>query len=195
MDDNRFTQTYFGIEADDIYVNFGTFANWHKILAREYLSDGCSTVDFSEATLSTNKFIFPHHIKKTYYVEGTIEGQITFAASECTAYISKFRITLCKMNEDNDDSELASTNWVNADRNNDYKTLYWHSDYNYGDEIVYQFYIDVWQEKELTEYDRFYIKVEVDNSTCTDSACSCAVLMHTNDAEWEDLKVTIPFRL
>lgn len=196
MDDNRFYETFYGIELNDWNgVSFGSFSKHRKILVKEYVSDGCSTTTQSLATL-TNKFIYPHHTKKKYFIEGVAEGQITFVASECTAYISKYRVTICKVNENSSTTELASTNWQIADKDNAYKTLHWHKDYNYGDEIVYHFFIEVWdEEKELGEFDRFYIKVQTDTSTCTVSQCTCARLMHSNDAEWEDLKITIPFRL
>lgn len=188
-DDDRFYQTLYGIETDDWEVNFGTFANHNKLLVSNYISDACSTTDSSTAT-AIHMFIFPHHLKKTYFIEGEAEGQVTFAASECTATLYAYRVTICKVRDDNTDTELFSTGWVIVD-----DTLEWDSTYSVGEEMVYPFWIDCWNEEILDEHDRIYIKVETDTSTCTESSCSCAVLYHTNDATYEDIKITIPLRL
>jgi hypothetical protein len=189
----RMYETFYGIHTDDWTVDFGTFSNHHKILVKEYISDGASCTTSSSAT-NTHKFIFPHHIKKTYFIEGEISGQVTFAASSATSYLCAYRVSVCKMNEDTTDTELFTTGWKSVN-----KTLYWNSTYKVGDEIVLPFWIDAWNEAKLDEKDRIYVKVE---STCTDSAAfaSCAAssctniaLLHGNDATWEDLKIEIPF--
>ena len=191
--DMRYYETFYGIHTDDWTVDFGTFSNHHKILVKEYISDGANCTETSTAS-ATNKFLYPHHIAKTYFIEGVIEGHITFAASGSTAYLCKYRVTLGKMNLDNTDTELFTTGWVTVD-----KTLDWDSTHSIGEEAVLPFWIDAWEYEKLDENERLYIKVEStcsDNSsfvTCSTSQCTNLVLYHSNDATWEDLKITIPF--
>jgi len=68
--------------------------------------------------------------------------------------------------------------------------------------IVLPFEIDAWEKEKLVEFDRIYLKVEttcsLDDSfiSCATSTCSATTqLWHSNDASWEDIKVTIPFKL
>ena len=128
-------------------------------------------------------FIFPHHIKKKYFIDGIISGQITIAASTVTSHITSYRVTICSMNEDTTDTELFTTGWVDVD-----DTLGWDSTYSVGDERVYSFWIDAWEYATLGEKDRIYLKVE---AIC-DSTC---VLWHSNDSTYNDLYVDIPLRL
>jgi len=192
--DMRYYETYFGIHTDDWSIDFGSFASHHKLLVKEYISDGCSCTTSSSATLTDLKFIYPQHIKKTYFIEGEITGHVTFIASTATAYLCSYRVTVCKMHEDTTDTELFTTGWVSVN-----KTLAWDSTYSVGDEAVLPFWIDAWEYEELSEYERIYVKVEStcsDNSsclTCIQSTCTNIVLAHDNNATWQDLKITIPF--
>jgi hypothetical protein len=191
--DMRYYETFYGVHIDDWQETFATFSDHHKLLVKEYINEGCSTTTSSCATL-TYKFLYPHHIKKTYFVEGVIEGHITFACSSATAYICAYRATLCKVHENNNEEELFTSGWVTVD-----DTLYWDSGYSIGDEIVYPFWIDAWNKAKIDENERLYLKVE---STCTDntnfgncaaSNCTNIVLWHSNDSTWEDIKIVVPF--
>jgi len=182
-EDMRDVITFYGYETDHWNFTFGPFANHTKLLEREYLSEACSCTQTSEASLS-NKFIYQHHIKKTYFIEGVISGHVTFASSGATSYITSYRVTVCKVNENTHiEDELFSTNWKTID-----ETLDWNSTYSYGDEIVFPFWIDAWNKEEIGEYDRIYVKVE---ANC-DNNC---VLWHDNNQTYEDLKINIPFIL
>jgi len=198
--DMRMYETFYGIHTDDWTETFGSFANHHKILTKNYISNGAITTDASSAT-ETHKFLYPHHIKKIYFIEGVIEGHITFESHEDTGYLCAYRVTVCKVNEDNVETELFTSGWkiVNA-------TLGWDAVHDIpssevGEEgsVVYPFWIDAWEKEKLTELDRIYFKVE---STCSDNSscgscgaaeCTNITLWHSNDATWEDIKVTIPF--
>ena len=181
-DDNRSYRLFYGIYTYDWFFNFGTFAETHYILTDEYISDGCSTLDSSEAS-NVHEFLYPHHIKKVYHLEGVAVGHITLAASGCTSTVTSYRVTICKMHEDNTPTELKSTGWITV---ND--TLAWDAGLGVGEEMVYPFWIDIWEEKKLDEHERLYLKVEVNCNSCTH-------LMHSNDSTWEDLKIDIPMRL
>lgn len=194
-DDMREYRTFYGIHINKWEVNFGSFSNHNKILTEDYISDGCSTQDTSIAT-QTHKFIYSEHIKKIYFIEGTITGHVTFGASTATAHLCKYRVSVCKMHQNTIETELYTTDWVTID-----DELTWDSTYNIGEEKVYPFRIDAWEFAELNEFERIYIKIE---STCTDntSYCTCAasectniVLWHSNDATWCDLQIELPFRL
>jgi len=156
----------------------------------------------SSATL-THKFLYPEHIKKVYFIEGTITGHVTFAASSATAYICKYRVSVCKVHQNTKETELFTTGWVTVD-----DTLGWNEEYNTPSiiegeegEVVYPFRIDAWENAKLDEYERIYVRVEStcsddsNFSSCTDDGCANLVLWHSNDATWEDLKIEIPFKL
>jgi len=183
-DDQREHIIFYGFYTDDWWETFGTFSNDHHLLHRNYISDGCSTLDSSEASI-THNFLYPDHIKKTYFIEGTITGNIVLAASGCTSTVTDFRVTVCKTYEGAalPDEELASTGWITVT-----DTLAWDAGLSIGDEMVYWFSIDVWEEQRITEKERLYLKIEVNCNSCTH-------LMHTNDSEWEDVWIDIPFRL
>jgi len=194
-EDMRYYETFYGIHTDDWMVNFGSFANHHKLLIKEYINDGCYTTANSTAS-SGYKFLYPHHIAKTYFIEGVIEGQVTFGSSEATARICSYKVNVCKVHEDTTETILYSTGWVQVNA-----TLAWDSTYGIGEERVFPFWIDAWNYSELSEKERIYIQVQ---STCTDndnfvncsaSSCTNSVLWHSNDATWEDIKITIPLKM
>lgn len=182
VDDQREFIDFYGIYTYDWTVSWGTYSNIHEILTTAYISDGCSTADSSEASV-THAFLFPHYIKKTYYLEGVVEGNICLAASGATSTATSWRVTICTMNENNTERELATTGWVTV---ND--TLNWDASLSVGDEIVYHYWIEVWSEQEITDSEKVFLKIEVN----CDSNCH---LMHANDETWKDVWVKIPFRL
>jgi hypothetical protein len=149
---------------------------------QDYISDGVDCTESSEAS-TTHKFIYQHHIKKTYFVEGNVEGNICLTSSGASSTVTAYRVTLCKIHEDNTDTELKSTNWITV---ND--TLGWDAGLSVGDEKVYHFSINIWEHKTLTEKEKLYLKIEV---TC-DQYC---YLMHSNDSSWKDVWVDLPFRM
>jgi len=181
-EDMRFYETFYAIHTDDWKINFGTFSEHQKLLTKEYISVGCSTTDHSSASL-TQEFIYPHHIKKIYHIEGIITGQITLAAQSDDSTVTSYRVSICKIHENNQKNELFTTGWVTVD-----DTLTWDDTYSIGQEMVYPFWIDAWQKETLNEKERIYLKVEVNCNEYT-------VLWHSNNATWEDIKVEIPFKL
>lgn len=181
-DDMRYYETFYGVHINDFPVNFGAFNNHRKLLVKDYVSEGCSTTETSAAS-ATNEFLYPQHIKKTYFIEGVIVGHITLAASSCTSTVTSYRVTLCKVHENTNTDELFSTGWITV---ND--ILAWDAGYSIGDEMVYPFWIDAWQYEKITEKERLYLKVETNSNNCT-------VLWHSNDATWEDIKIEIPLRM
>ena len=207
MSDMRMMQTFYGVHMDNISVTYGEssptyFLDHHKLLTKEYFNEGCSYTEHSTAS-GTNEFLYPHHIKKTYFIEGVIDGHVTFASSSATAYLCKYRVTVCKIDEASTLTELFTTGWVTV---ND--TLGWNAGYNIpsvveGEEgdMVYPFEIDAWEKEKLDENDRIYLKVQSTCSadsnfiSCTQASCSNVILWHANDATWMDIKITIPFIL
>jgi len=181
--DMRYYETYYGIHVDDMSKTFGSFSEHHKLLVKEYLSEGCICTETSSAS-NTNEFLYPHHIKRKYFIEGVIKGHITVAASTATSTCTSFRVSVCKVNEETKDkTELFSTGWTSINA-----TLNFNSTYSIGDERVIPFEIDAWKKATLGEFDRIYVKIEVNGSDTLS-------LWHSNDASWEDIKISIPFLL
>ena len=180
-DDMRYYETFYAIHNDDWKVNFATFSDHHKLLTKEYINEGCSTTDHSTAT-DIHEFIYPHHIKKTYFIEGVIYGQITLAAYGDESTITSYKVSLLKIHENNTITPLFDTGWVTVS-----DTLAWDAEYSIGEEMVYPFWIDAWNKAELNEKEKIFLRVEVncDNDT---------VLWHSNNAAWEDIRIEIPFK-
>lgn len=183
MSDMRYHQTFYGIHTTDWEINYPDFANHNKILVKDYISDGCATVDSSTAN-ETYKFIYPHHIKKTYFIEGVIEGHITLAASTATVTFANYRVTVCKVDDAGNTEELFSTGWVTINSG----ALGYNATYSVGDERVFPFWIDAWEKAELSENERIYVQVQTDSQ-------ANGVLYHSNDSTWEDFKITLPLIL
>lgn len=182
-DELRYHLELYGIDYDDWGIDFATFSDHTKILVEEYISDAVAYTSSSAAS-DTNKFIFPFHIKKKFFIEGTIKGQITLASSGATSHVTSYRVTVCSVNESTSaEEELYSTGWVTIDDD-----LSWDSTYSIGEEKVYVFWIDAWEYEELGEFDRIFLKVQC-------NADANAVLWHSNDPTYEDIYVDIPVRL
>lgn len=180
-DDLRYYETFYGIHTNHLPAKFGAFPETHfKRLVKDYISEGCTTEDSSSAT-DINEFLYPHHIKKKYFVEGIISGQITLAANTVTCSVTSFRVTLCKVHENTNKDELFTSGWIVV---NDTLT---YAD-NIGEERVYYFEMDAWEKAELGEKERLYVKVEVNADADT-------ILMHSVIPKWEDLKIEVPFLL
>lgn len=181
-EDMRYYETFHAIEVDDWKVNFAIFSAHHKILVKEYINIGTSTTDYSTAN-DTNEFLYPHHIKKTYFIEGVISGHITLAAQGGESTVTSYRVTVCKVHQNNQVNELFTTGWVDV---ND--TLAWDAIHSIGEEMVYPFWIDAWEKEELSEKEKIYLKIEANCNANT-------VLWHSNNNTWQDIKIEIPFKL
>jgi hypothetical protein len=181
-EDMRYYETFYGIHTNDWDVNFAIFSSHNKLLIKDYISEAAACTETSQCTDTDLKFLYPQHIKKVYFIEGVIVGHITVGASGATSHITNYRVTVCKISG-SEDTELFSTGWktVNLD-------LVWDSTYSVGDERVLPFWIDAWEYEKLDENERIYIKIEF-------TADNNAVLWHSNDATWEDLKIEIPLRM
>jgi len=181
LDDYGYVEKLYGFYVTDWSINWGTFSNHHYMLDREYINDGCETVDSSDAS-DTNIFIYPFYTKKVYFVEGVIKGHISLAASEATSEVTAYRVTICRATL-TEVEEIISTGWVTVN-----KTLEWHTDPTaYGDEIVFPFWIDCWQEQKFSDEEKLCVKIEI-------NANQPVLLMHSNDPEWKDMCIEIPMR-
>ena len=182
MSNMRNYRTYYGIHINDYNVSFGGhFTDHAKLLMEEYISDGCSTEETSTATQDI-EFLIPFHLAKTYFIEGTISGQITLASSSATATVTKYKVSVLKIHETSGlQTSLYDTGWVTVS-----DTLAWDGTYSIGEEMVYPFWIDAYDKSTITENERIFIKIEVDADVNT-------VFYHSNDSTWEDFKIEIPY--
>ncbi|RLG44417.1 MAG: hypothetical protein DRN81_04670 [Thermoproteota archaeon] len=183
-DNMRYVETFYGYYTSDWVEDYGSgaFSNNHYVLEKNYISTGCITVETSTAT-TAHKFLYPHNIEKVYFIEGVIGGHITVAASTATSTVTNYRVSLCKVDNAGNETELFTTGTITVGRN-----LSWDSTYSIGEEVVLPFWIDAWEKATLTENEKIYLLVEVSGS-------NTLVLWHSNDSTWEDLKIDIPFRM
>ncbi len=183
-EDNRYFQTFYGVDLDDFEVDWGG-QSFTKLLVKNYLSDAVSvTTSTAHDGTSSNavKFIYPHNIKKVYFLEGVVEGHLTFGAPTGASSLSDYRVTVFKLHEDTTETELATTGVITINDN-----------YAQDDEIVYPFWIDVFESgKEIGENERIGVKIEWDVSN---SSTATVTLYHDNDSTLEDFKITLPFIL
>lgn len=127
-------------------------------------------------------FLYPHHIKKKYFLEGVVEGEITFGAT-AHSHVSNYKVTIYKQNVDTTKTDLVSTNVI---------TVANHAIAALG-ATSFHFWIDAYNAKELTEYDRLGVRVEWNlNGIGT----TTANLYHDYDATYGyDLWVDVPLIL
>lgn len=196
VQDQRDFITFYGIKYNDWKVTFGKFINHDEVLTMDYIHIDCACSEYTQATSCTNEkycvtteFLFPHHIKKQYYIEGVIEGEFTVACNGGSSHIDDYRISIYKTNENTLFERLAVTNlnnkeWITLDDD-----LTWDAGNSIGQERVYHWFIDCWTAQELKENDRLYLKIEIRGTTDT------LYLMHANDPDWTDVWTKIPFRL
>jgi len=189
LEDQRDFITFYGIIYPDWEITFGIFTDHTEQLITEYISDACLTTEYTQADVTGYvelDFLFPHHIKKQYYIEGVIEGEITCACNGGTSTVSDYCISIYKTNGDDLGTELLVTSdWIVT---ND--VLAWDAGNSVGDEVTYNYKIEAWDGiYELLVEDRLYVKIQVrfNNNKGT--------LMHANDKEWHDVWINIPFRL
>lgn len=182
-DTDRQFITFYGLCLDDWTETFGTFANTHYFILKEYKNKDVAYTEYSSATLVHN-FLFPFDLERIYYLEGTAEGQITVAAQDGESVVTEYKVSIYKTYQGAalPDYEMATTGWrpVNA-------VLAWDVGYAVGQERVLPFFIHISPEEVVTEHERLFIRVEVHCNEFT-------VLWHSNDATWEDLFIDIPFK-
>ena len=184
--DERAYYTFYGIEIDDWGMNFPGFSNYHNLLVKEYISEDASTTSSTAWTAAGVKFIYPQHIKKKFYMEGVIEGHITFTSDPYgdggASQLSDYRVSIIKVNTATDEDVIAHTSVVSVI-----------DDFDAHDYKVYPFWIDVWSNTiEIGSDDRIGIKVEWN---VNNTSSSTVYLSHENWQQGEDIKITLPFLL
>ena len=183
-DDSRYYETFYGIDTDDWEINWGTLSSHHSILVKNFISEEASTTSNANWTSAGSVFIYPHNIKKTYFIEGVIEGQVAFISTSGISFVSDYRVSVIKISSSATETELATTGVISVNDSLD----------STGDDLItYPFWIDVFSDPpKITENERLGIKIEwdIDNSSSV-----TAKLSHWNDSSYEDyFKMTIPFR-
>jgi hypothetical protein len=184
LDDQRYYEVLYGFYPVHWSFNFGTFSAHHHILDTGYIDPDCDIVESSSAHITTN-FMYPFYTKKIYFIEGVIKGQIAYEASGASTQLISYTVSLCKMGSDNSTSVLATTGVITVN-----KTMLWvltplpHSNVT----GIFPFWIDCSQEKEVSDKERLYLKIE---AVCSNTSC---ILLHANDPSHIDLKVEIPIR-
>jgi len=184
-DDFRNYIQFYGIKPEDWTTTWGG-NTWEYFLVRDYISDAASCASYTTWADCTGelKFIYPHNIKKKYVLEGVCQGCITFYASTATSWVSYYRVTIMKRNEDTSEVVLATTGNVNVNRKLEYNSVW-----GVGEDIAFPFWIDAFEStNEISENDRIMCRIEW-NATSGASAA----LMHDNDPQYDDLNIEMGF--
>jgi hypothetical protein len=190
-DDLPYYETLYGILLDDWEWSYGEgfFNGTHYMLTKEYLNEGCFTTDYTELTNGENviTFLYPHWIKKQYYIEGVVEGQFCISIVDGSdGYLNTYKVRLMTVDSDGSPKEVGSTGTITPTH-----TYYtYDSDVGVGDEGVYQFYMTITPEVKILDQERLYVEITLDVNGSGGTMC----LYHSNDATWEDFKINIPFR-
>lgn len=185
---DRAYYTFYGIDTDDKEYTYGTLSNKKTRLVENYISEDASTTTNCTWTSEGTTFLYPHNIAKTYYLEGVIEGHLTFTSegSGATSYVSDYRVNVLKISSAASETIIATTGIISV---ND--EIVWNSGTSTGEYKVYPFWIDVFDPaQEITENERIAIRItwDIDNSSTV-----TAFLSHENWEQGEDVKITFPF--
>lgn len=179
--DTRFDETFYGIYYNDWTINWGSIASDY-LLVKNYIDEYTSTTSYTSWLLESGevKFLYPHNIKKKYFIEGVIEGELTFYADGAQSYVTDYRVTIFKEHEDTTETELATTGSIITS-----DTI------ASGDDIKYHFWIDVFASgKEVGEKERLGLKIQWNENPCSTPS---GKLSHWNDSATNDIWVKIPF--
>lgn len=148
MNDMRDYYKFYGIRLDDWDTVFGG-QTFERHLLRDWVTDLVFSTPSSIWVSGGYSFLYPHHIKKKYYLEGVVEGEVSFGAV-AHSHVSNYRVTIFKLNTDTTSTDLVTTGIITVTNHaviaNDINR--------------YHFWIDAFNAKELTEYDRLGVKVE-----------------------------------
>jgi hypothetical protein len=187
-DDLPYYETMYGIYTVDWKWSYGLglFTNTHYSLTKEYINEGCNTVDHTHLASGSNTllFLYPHWIKKQYYIEGVVEGQFTLSCDTANSVLTSYRVRLMKVNSLGVTDWLGDTNVITPTTVN----FTWDGTLGVGDEWVYPYYMNIDVEKKVLDDERLYVELTI---VVADTKM---ILYHSNDATWEDFKISIPFR-
>jgi len=185
--DLPYYETMFGILVQDWEWSYSThFICVKYMLTKDYLNFGCGTTDYTSlgAGTTTIEFLYPHWIKKQYYIEGVIEGQISLSCDGNNDFLISYTVRLMKVNASGVTSLIGSTGVITPTNT----TFIWDALLNVGTEYVYPFYITVSPEVKVLDAERLYVEITIVANG------NNLILYHSNDSTWEDLKISIPFR-
>jgi hypothetical protein len=183
--DTRYILTVYGIYTDDWNTDWGGLSDHKYHLVRDYVSDAASCTSTSVWNSDGVKFIYPFRIKQKYFIEGVIDGQITFVTSVISSQLSDYVIQLIKLHEDTTETVLATTGTISV--NDSLPSIA-----EVDTEIVYPFWIDVTDAKAMGENERIVVKVLWDTAN---SSTVTADISHWNWPSTEDIKINIPLVL
>lgn len=187
-DDTPYYEDMFGIVLDDWNWTYGSgvFTATHYILVKEYLSEGCMSQDSTSLATGTNviTFLYPHWIKKQYYIEGVVEGQLTLTCDGDDSVLTSYTVRLMKIDDEGVITQIGTTGIVIPTNVN----FTWDAGTSTGTEIVYPFFMTVSPEKKVLDKERLYVEITI--VVADDNL----ILYHTNDSTWQDFKISIPFR-
>jgi len=186
--DLPYYETLYGVYLQDLTYSYGAgqFVDTNYILTKDYYDEGDMTTDYTTLAAGSNtiKFLYPHWIKKQYYIEGVIEGQFTLSCLNDYDTLISYEVKVMKVDDTGFTDQIGTTG-VKIPSN---LSFTWYSNYNVGTEIVYPFSIEVSPEKKMLDKERIYVEITIVATS------DFLIFYHTNDATWQDLKIAIPFR-
>jgi hypothetical protein len=127
--------------------------------------------------------MYPHWIKKQYYVEGVVEGQFCVSCNAASDTIETYTIRLMRVDDANTTSVIGTTGIKTLNY-----ALTWDGSLSVGDELVVPFFIEITPEQKMLDKERMYIEITIVSTS------HHTILYHSNDATWQDIKIAIPLR-
>lgn len=190
-------ETMYGVYLQDWTVTYGIAGPFagdvNYILTKEYYNEGCMTNDVTTLASGSNtiRFLYPFWIKKQYYIEGNIEGHFTVSCMYDDGELTSYEVALWKVDNYGTTTRIGTTGTITPLN----VSFTWDATYDVGTEIVYPFTIETTDyltnlpsEVKVLDKERLYVEITLVTTT------EYLILYHSNDATWEDFKISIPFR-
>jgi hypothetical protein len=187
VQDTRAYYTFYGIYTDDWDFNWGSYDSHQYMLVKNYISEDASTTTSSTWDSEGRTFLYPHYIKKKYYLEGVVEGQITFTNDpiSTSGTLTNYKVDVIKESDTQTTTVLATTGIITVT-----DTI---GDADTKEYAVYPFWIDVLTSgKQIGENERLGIVIDWNVNIASSTS---AYLSHENWQDGEDVKITLPLLL
>lgn len=170
--------TYYGIHLDHHTETWGSMT-FNKILVTEYPDPNLVCAATTDACVTTNKFLYPLLVQSKYYLDGIMDGHVTFksdatAGRTCTGY----SVSLNKLSNAGVSTNIGFMSFT-------FPSTYTFTANSY---LTVPVYMQL-NKQPVSENEKLYFSV-----TLTTAMTSGQILLsHANDSSVPDIKIRIPY--